>query len=286
MKPWIKKRMLDLFLTIILFLLIFTLFGLFISVRPPRIYSSFQPGHFGAPFEAVTLKTSDGLHLKGWFIPQPNSDKAVVALHGYPADKGDILPALIFLHSDFNLLFFDFRYFGESDGFYTTVGAKEVRDLLAALQFLKERDFQKIGVWGFSLGGAVALMTARESGDIKAIVSESSYAELSLMARETYRLFFFLKDPLAYLTGLWAKLFLGVDLDDVSPAKKIKNSRVPVLLIHSTTDDVIPFSHALILKEALMDNPHAEFWFKPGLSHGALGREHEIRISTFFQKHL
>jgi uncharacterized protein len=281
-----RKRMFDVLLTLFLFFVIFTLFGFYISVRPPRIYSSFEPGHFGTPFETVTLKTSDGLNLKGWFIPQPNSDKAVVALHGYPADKGDILPALLFLHADFNLLFFDFRYFGESEGFYTTAGAKEVQDLLAALQFLKEHGFQKIGVWGFSLGGAVALMTAKESHDIKAIVSESSYAELSLMARETYRLFFFLKNPLAYLTGLWAKLILGVDINEVSPAKKIKNSRVPVLLIHSTTDDVIPFSHAQILKEALAGNPQAEFWFKPGLSHGELGREHEIRISAFFQKHL
>lgn len=278
--------MFDVLLTLFLFFIIFTLFGLFISVRPPRIYSSFQPSHFGTPFETVTLNTSDGLDLKGWLISQTKSDQVIIALHGYPADKGNILPALLFLHADFNLLFFDFRYFGESEGFYTTAGAKEVQDLLAALQFLKERGFQKIGVWGFSLGGAVALMTARESHDIKAIVSESSYAELSLMARETYRHFFFLKEPLAYLTGLWAKLILGVDMNEVSPAKKIKNSRVPVLLIHSTTDHVIPFSHALILKEALADNPQAEFWFKPGLSHGELGEEHETRIRAFFQKHL
>ena len=281
-----RKRMFDVFLTTFLFFTIFSLFGLLVSVRPPRIYSPFQPAHFGLPFEDITLKTSDGLDLKGWFIPQANSDKAIVALHGYPADKGDILPALLFLHSDFNLLFFDFRYFGESQGLYTTAGAKEVQDLLAALQFLKGRGFQRIGVWGFSLGGAVALMTAGESGDIKAIVSESSYAELSLMARETYRYLFFLKHPLASLTGLWAKLFLGVDIHEASPAKKIKNSQLPVLLIHSTTDQVIPFSHALLLKEALRNNPQAEFWFKPGLTHGELGGEHETRIKAFFQKHL
>ena len=281
-----RKRMFDVFLTIFLFFAIFSLFGLLVSVRPPRIYSSYHPAHFGLPFEDITLKTSDGLDLKGWFIPQTKSDKVIVALHGYPADKGDVLPALLFLNSDYNLLFFDFRYFGGSEGFYTTAGAKEVQDLLAALRFLKERGFQKIGVWGFSLGGAVALMTTGESSDIKAIVSESSYAELSLMARETYRYLSFLKHPLAFLTGLWAKLLLGVDIHEASPAKKIKNSQLPVLLIHSTTDQVIPFSHALLLKEALRDNPQAEFWFKPGLTHGELGGEHEAKIKAFFQKHL
>lgn len=278
--------MFDVFFTIFLFFAIFSLFGLLVSVRPPRIYASYHPAHFGLPFEDITLKTSDGLTLKGWFIPQAKSDKAIVALHGYPADKGDILPALLFLHSDFNLLFFDFRYFGGSQGLYTTAGAKEVRDLLAALQFLKERGFQRIGVWGFSLGGAVALMTAGESGDIKAIVSESSYAELSLMARETYRYLFVLKYPLAYLTGLWAKLLLGVDIHEASPVKKIKDRPLPILLIHSTTDQVIPFSHALILKEALANNPRAEFWFRPGLSHGQFGEEYERKIMAFSQKHL
>lgn len=278
--------MFDVLLTLFLFFVIFSLLGLWVSIRPPRIYSSFQPGHFGLPAETITLKTSDGLALKGWFIPQPTSDKVIIALHGYPADKGDILPALLFLHADFNLLFFDFRYFGESEGSYTTVGAKEVLDLLAALHFLKERGFQKIGVWGFSLGGAVALMTAGESTDIKAVVSESSYAELSLMARETYRYLSFLKYPLASFTSLWARLFVGVDLHEVSPVKKIRSSELPILLIHSMTDTVIPFSHALRLKEALQNNPNADFWFKEDFRHGELGEEYEARIRVFFQKHL
>ncbi len=280
------RKMLGVFLTISLFFILFSLSGLLVSIRPPRIYSPVQPAHFNLPSESVTLKTSDGLELKGWFIPQARSDKVIAALHGYPADKGDILPALLFLHKDFNLLLFDFRYFGESEGFYTTAGAKEVQDLLAALEFLKGRGFKRIGVWGFSLGGAVALMATGASGDIKAIVSESSYAELFLMAQETYRHLLFLKYPLAFFTGLWAKLLIGVDIYEASPTKKIKNSQLPILVIHSTTDQVIPFSHALLLKEALVDNPKAEFWLQEGLSHGVLGAEYEIRVKAFFQKHL
>ena len=141
----------DLFLTILIFFGVFSLFGLFVSVRPPRILSSVHPSHIGLPYESVTIKTSDGLKLSGWFIPREGSDRVVIGLHGYPADKGDILPALMFLLRDFNLLLFDFRYFGESEGRYTTVGGDEVKDLLAAIQFLKERGFEKIGVWSHSV---------------------------------------------------------------------------------------------------------------------------------------
>jgi len=273
-------------LVILLFFVIVSLYGFYTAVRPPKIHSSFTPADFGLNFEIVAMKTKDAVNIKGWFIPQPNTDKIIIALHGYPADKGDILPSLVFLHQDFNLLFFDFRYFGQSSGLYSTAGAREIYDLLAAVEFAKERGFTKIGIWGFSMGGAVALMGASKTSEIKAVVSDSSYASLSLLAKEPYRNLAFLKYPLAFFTGLWPKIFLGISIDEVSPAKKVKGMKIPILLIHSSDDKVIPFSHALLLKEALKDNPRAEFWFPEGIRHGEFQKEYETRIGEFFQKNL
>ena len=273
-------------LVILLFFVIVSLYGFYTAVRTPKIHSTFTPADFGLDFETVTMKTTDGVTIKGWFIPQPNTDKIIIALHGYPADKGDILPSLVFLHKDFNLLFFDFRYFGQSGGLYSTAGAMEIHDLLAAVELAKERGFTKIGVWGFSMGGAVALMGATKTPEIKAVVSDSSYAELSLLAKEPYRNFAFLKYPLAFFTGLWPKIFLGISLDEVSPVKNVKSMQIPVLLIHSSNDKVVPFSHALLLQEALKDNPRAEFWFQEGIRHGEFQKEYETRIRGFFQKNL
>ena len=273
-------------LVILLFFVIISLYGFYVVVRPPRIHSTFTPADFSLNFETVTMKTTDGVNIKGWFIPQPNTDKMIIALHGYPADKGDILPSLVFLHQDFNLLFFDFRYFGQSSGLYSTAGAREVHDLLAAVEFAKERGFTKIGIWGFSMGGAVALMGAGKTSEIKTVVSDSSYASLSLLAREPYRNFAFLKYPLAFLTEVFSKIFLGISIDEVSPAKKVKGIKIPILLIHSLSDKVIPFSHALLLKEALKDNPNAEFWFQEEIEHGEFQKEYETRVGGFFQKNL
>ena len=273
-------------IVLLLFFTIVSLYGFFIAVRPPKIHSPLTPADFELDFETVTIKAADGIDIAGWFIPQQNSDKIIIALHGYPADKGDILPALIFLHEDFNLLFIDFRYFGESGGFYSTVGVKEVSDLLAAKEFAIERGFKKIGVWGFSMGGAVALMSTEKTSDIKAIVSDSSYATLSLMAREPYRNLAFLKYPLAFFTRVLARIFLGISIDEASPVKKVKGASIPILLIHSPEDEVIPFSHALLLREALKDNPGAEFWFEGGASHGQLQKEYQTRLREFFQKNL
>ncbi len=273
-------------IVILLFFTIMSLYGFFIAIRPSKIHSSLTPANFDLDFESLTIKTADKVELKGWLISNQNSDKIIIALHGYPADKGNILPALLFLQEDFNLLFFDFRYLGESSGFYTTIGAKEVNDLLAALSFAKERGFKKIGVWGFSMGGAVALMTAHKTSDINAIVADSSYAALSLLLTEPYRNFAFFKYPLAFFTRLWPRIFLGISITEASPVKKIKGIKIPILLIHSPEDEVIPFSHALLLKEALKDNPRAEFWFEEGALHGEIKKEYQERIREFFQKNL
>ena len=258
----------------------------YISIRPPKIVSSITPRDLNMPYEQVSFPTLDGLTLRGWFVPsEKKAAKTLILLHGYPADKGNILPALAFLHADFNLLLFDFRYLGESEGSYSTAGAKEVEDLLAALRFLKTRGLEEVGVWGFSMGGAVALMTIDKAPEIRAVVSESSYASLTEMALQLFRVPL-LNYPMAYLIGFWAKLFLGIDVRDVSPAEKIRNTTLPILITHSSADAVVPFSQAKALQGALINNPRAEFWFNDDFAHGQMGSDYQSRVKNFFQKHL
>lgn len=285
MSNGVHKRMY--ILAIIISFFIFTsLWGFYISVRPPKIHSPITPQDLGLDYEDISFVTSDNLTLRGWFLPSKASfAKTIILLHGYPADKGNILPALSFLNKGYNLLLFDFRYLGQSEGKYSTAGAKEVEDLRAAIKFLKARGIQEVGVWGFSMGGAVALMAAKDAPEIKAIISESSYASLSRMAPELYRLPV-LRHMLGFLTELWARIFLGINVKEVSPQDRVKNLTLPILIIHSKNDKVIPFAEALLLQDALKNNPDAGFWFEKNLVHGQLGKEYEKRIEEFFGKNL
>ena len=286
MRPSVSANLLRVALILFFSLAVISLWGFYASIRPPKIISSLTPRDLKMNYEDVSFSTADGLTLRAWHIPSAKTTgKTLILLHGYPADKGNILPALAFLHGDFNLLLFDFRYLGQSEGSYSTAGAKEVEDLLAAVQFLKTRGVKEVGVWGFSMGGAVALMAIEKAPEIKAVIAESSYASLAEMALELFRIPL-LNHTVAYLVGLWAKLFLGIDLRDVSPAERVRNTSVPILLIHSSADAVIPFSHARSLQEALKNNPRAEFWFHEGSAHGQLASDYQSRVRNFFHKNL
>ncbi|MBI2651860.1 alpha/beta fold hydrolase, partial [Candidatus Woesearchaeota archaeon] len=134
------------------------------SIHPQKIITDLEPSDLGLKYEEVSFKSADGIKLNGWLIPNNKTKATIIVMHGYPADKANLLGIAEFLVKDFNVFLFDFRSFGKSEGKYTTVGYLEKNDLLGAINYLeKEKNITKIGLYGFSLGGAVALMANNEN---------------------------------------------------------------------------------------------------------------------------
>lgn len=263
-------------------------FGLFQTMFPQKIVSSETPAKYGLAFEDVQLTTADGLRLAAWYVPAKQGDgrTAVVVLHGYPADKGDLIGRASFLAERHALLLVDFRYFGASEGKFTTVGLREVEDALAAVEYLRTRGAERIGIYGFSVGGAVALMTTDRTTDVDAIVAEAAYATLGDIAEEPYKFLGPLKGPLGALTAWSAGIIVGLDPEEVSPIHAVSGSRVPTLLIHSRADETIPFRNAERLWVAMGANAEAERLFMDDLPHGAASPEFAKTVDDFLQAHL
>lgn len=279
------SRIVNITIKIIVIFLLFSLWGFYSAVRPSKIISSVTPEKYGVAYENISFRTKDNLLIRGWFIKSPNKRaKTLIFMHGHPTDKGDILPATFFLYKTYNLLYFDFRHLGESEGRYSTIGKNEILDLLAAIQYLHTRNINEVGVWGFSMGAAVAFMTAPLAPEIKVVVADSGYARLDWMACDYYSLPL-LKYPLGELTRFWAWLFLGFDLKEVSPALSAEKLQIPVLLIHSKTDTVVPFKNAVLLQKALSHDPRAEIIFVDNAQHGEHFVNYNQVIQGFYDKH-
>lgn len=280
------KQAMTAILSILFFFIFLSLWGFYFAIRPVKITSSVTPSDYGISYESVSFRTQDNVLIQAWFIPSsiPHA-KTIILLHGYPADKGDILPSRIFLHPYYNLLLFDFRYLGQSGGHFSTAGKNEVLDLQAALQYLASRGIHEVGVWGFSLGGSVALMTAPQAPQIKAMVVESAYARLDWMANEYYRLPV-LKYVLAELTRFWAWLFLHFDIKDVAPIKSAEKLTIPILLIYSQQDNVVPFEHAILMQNTLSHRQNYKFIIVEEALHGETIKDYQKIIKQFFDANL
>lgn len=133
------------------------------------------PADLGLTYETVSLTSSDGIVLSGWYIPSQNG-AAVILLHGYGASRMEMLPrAEILARHGFGVLLYDERAHGESGGQLRAFGWQDVPDVMAALDYLETRpdlDGGRSGILGFSVGGQIALRAAAETQRIQAVVAD------------------------------------------------------------------------------------------------------------------
>ena len=264
----------------------------FLAVRPNLIKSDLTPNDLGLAYEEAHFITEDGVELAGWFIPHqadgepldPDEAQTIVALHGYPADKGNILPISAGLSEEYNLFMFDFRYHGESGGSYSALGSKETKDMRAALDWLSsEKNIEQVGVWGFSFGASIALMAAEDMDEIVAVYAESGYSDLYKLAQETVAVP--ILDRILVETAHAMALMLGINIKDTSPVEVAGDIEAPVFLSHSKDDRVIDFSHAKELEAALGDNL-VGFDIGEDRAHGEIDGDSFEQVETFFKDYM
>jgi uncharacterized protein len=256
--------------------------GLFAAARlsaPNRHPQEVTPADFSLEYRKVSIRSTDGLELAGWWVPGRHPSRAVVLVPGLEGEKSDkhvLKTAPIYVEAGYGVLMIDLRAQGGSEGKRITMGYREARDVRGALSWLKERGFApgRVVLHGFSMGGATVLRTAPESG-VAAVVEDSSYASLPLILRQ--RLPEESGLPSFFTPGMFimGKLFLGIDSWAVQPqedGQRLCEEGVPLLIIHSKDDEEVPFEHGERIKKAC---PEATFWKIEGYDHvGAYAHPH------------
>lgn len=267
------------------------------NTHPPRYPLRVPPSASGASFEDVAFTASDGVVLKGWiFLPKPRSGMlaAVILCHGLGSNRSDLTDLAVSLTGrGLAVLTFDFRAHGVSGGSRSSLGLHEQRDIRAALDLLRSRkeiDGRRIGIFGFSLGGAAAILTAADTGAFRAVVADSAFSSLRDQAREAVTGFYHLPSfPFLQVTTLGYRLSFGTSVDAISPERAIgRLSPVPVLIIAGKGDDLIPEENGHRLFLAAREPK--ELWIIPVPGHGgtiaAAGQEYDRRVGEFFESAL
>jgi uncharacterized protein len=152
----------------------FVLFPLSLSYGFTHVARLKTPnGNLGAPYQAVSFQTRDGLRLDGWFVRPRNGATVIV----YPGKKGTQRHARMLVRHGYGVLVFDRRGEGTSEGDPNALGWGFDQDLLGALAYLRRRDDvdpKRIGGLGLSVGGEAFLQTAAETTALGAVVSEGA----------------------------------------------------------------------------------------------------------------
>ena len=185
------------------------------------------PEAVGLAFEDVTLETSDGVRVHGWFVPG-ESERALLYFHGNAGNISHRLYSIREWHDlGLSVFIIDYRGYGRSEGNPTEQGL--YRDGAAAWQYLAgERGIapEDIIVFGRSLGGSVAAWLAARQAPA-ALIVESSFTSVPDIGQEAY----------PWLPVRWLSRFKHATRDHVRQVTS------PVLVVHSRDDEIIPFHH-------------------------------------------
>jgi dipeptidyl aminopeptidase/acylaminoacyl peptidase len=202
------------------------------------------------PVEPVSFESRDGTVLSGWFLPAQAASEnepaaTIIHVHG---NAGNILDHIAFTEylpaSGFNLFIFDYRGYGQSEG---RAIRREglIEDTHAALDAMLARDDidpDRIGVFGQSLGGAIALNVMAERSEIRAAVIMASFTSWRDMAASAVA-----GDPPAWPGRALAGVLIP---DECRPIDVIQAIERPLMLIHGDVDAVVPVSHGRRLSAA------------------------------------
>ncbi|MBI5473905.1 MAG: alpha/beta fold hydrolase [Ignavibacteriae bacterium] len=253
-----------------------------------------HPTHLKLPFEDILLKTKDGFDLSCWLIKAPQPARGtILILHGVSESKiAGLKIARQMYEVGYNVFLYDSRRHGESGGKFCTYGYHEKFDAQLVIDYLLTRAdlfVGKIGVFGWSMGAAVALQLAAIDSRVSAVVAESGFASLRTVFDDYQKRI--IKLPWHYLRNIVIKrseFLASFRANDVSPMKAVRQIHIPIFLLHGTEDGLINYDYSERVYKAA--NHPKEFWLIPGAKHHDMmevgGAEYSRRIIEFFEKHV
>lgn len=203
------------------------------NIWMPRRDFAATPDVVRLAYEDVSLQTADGLRLHGWYLPHEEGSASLLFCHGNAGNISHRTESLRQLHSlGLNVFIFDYRGYGRSEGRPSEKGTYQ--DALAAYDWLQGRcpDLPII-LFGRSLGAAVAIELAAQ-GKGAALIAESGFTSVPALGQELFPV-------------LPVKWLVRTRYDSLA---KIPQVKIPVLVIHSREDEIVPFHHGDALFEA------------------------------------
>ncbi len=229
-----------------------------------------DPARYGLPRQEVRFLSRDGLQLGGWWAAAQNARGTVIVCPGQNGSADKDVPLMAPLHqAGFNVLLFDWRAHGHSEGELVTLGALEQADLFGALDYVqREHGVERVGLLGLSMGAGVALMVAAQDARVGALVVDGAYPSLRallvgyLRARGVPRR---VGRALAGVTLLMGSLRAGHMLWDVQPRRAVERLSVPTFFIHAEQDQFTSRDAIEQMRERV--NARTALWLVPNCAH-------------------
>jgi uncharacterized protein len=273
---WLKRLAISVVLLLTLFLVALYFMAPGMILHPRKVNWDKKPADFNLPAEEITLVSFDSTVLKGIWVRHDTARQhpVIVLLHGVGNCKERWLPTAAWLwQQGYSLVMMDSRAHGQSGGSCCSYGYYEKKDVSRLLDYLLTRDTAlRVGVWGHSLGGAIALQAMAYDKRIQFGIVESTFTHFrNIVYDYQSRLFKVSSRTFADNAIERAARQGGFEPDSIVPCLAAERVQCPVFMAHGTEDERIKFEYGRINFEHLA-TPNKTFYPVQGAHHNDLSR--------------
>lgn len=216
------------------------------------------PQEIGLSAEKAQFTVEDSITLKGYWISPEQKQKQpqslIILLHGIGGGKEHFYQlAKTLAQQNIATLVYDARGHGESDGQYISYGFYEKYDVSKIVASAKIRyPGIPIGIWGNSMGGAVALQALALEPQLDFGIIESTFTDLTQIVYDYQKRYSFgigLRPVCDYALGRAGEIG-RFDPENISPIDAVRQINQSIFIAHGTEDPNINFKYG----KALYDN--------------------------------
>lgn len=201
-----------------------------------------NPARLGLAYEDVVLIHRDGTRIDGWWLPAAGTPKGTVYyLHGNAQNISTHIMNVAWLPAaGYQVLLIDYQGFGMSDGTPSIQGALD--DVQLGLNWLTDSGRlagKPLVVYGQSLGASLSLWVMAQPQNksrVACVIEEAAFADYRDIVNDVMKK--------SWLLWPLRPLMVPFIDDRYAPIKEVKSiAPVPLLIMHSNTDAVVPFAH-------------------------------------------
>ncbi len=206
--------------------------------------------------ESVSIKNSEGYDLNGVFLKKYDITKNyIIVFHPYAAGVSDMAKHARFFHDmDFNVLVVESRGYGDSEYEMSTFGYNERYDVVDWVNYITQKDADSsIFLFGLGSGGSTVLMASSLDmpRNVKGIIADSAYSDLKgLFEANVTELYNLPSFPTVEFASHFIEKNMGLNIEDVDVTEAVRNSKLPILIIQSGDDQIVPEKQSDELYEA------------------------------------
>lgn len=210
----------------------------------------------------------DSFKLSGWYLSHKEREESLATLifvHGINTNRlsgPDTLNiATDLVREGFDVVMFDLRAKGKSEGPYSSASYFERLDILGAFDYLRfERGISenKIGILGFSMGAAASILATKDEPLVQALVVDSPFADARKLVTQEAGIAMGLDTiyvkAFIPMVKFLARSLYGINLDQMVPEEAVKDIKFPILIIHGDKDDRVKIENS----QAIYKNANPE----------------------------